>query len=80
MDNASAYGAEDSRFESWQVHNFYSMMISYGEFSCGVSTYILEDYCLILMAMICQPDNDISGMIGFCAGDFMPDFLFFYIF
>ena len=22
-DNASAYGAEDSRFESWQVRNFF---------------------------------------------------------
>ncbi len=24
MDNASAYGAEDSRFESWQVRCFFS--------------------------------------------------------
>ena len=23
MDNASAYGAEDSRFESWQVRSFF---------------------------------------------------------
>ena len=30
MDNASAYGAEDSRFESWRVRYFFLEFIYFG--------------------------------------------------
>ena len=43
MDNASAYGAEDSRFESWRARNF-----------IFVSIYSLHVYFTTLLILFCK--------------------------
>ena len=45
MDNASDYGSEDSRFESWQDRNFREGLIVTREFCFGRETIA----CLILL-------------------------------
>ena len=39
MDNASAYGAEDSRFESWQGRTFSTININFKDFSIAETLF-----------------------------------------
>ena len=43
MDNASDYGSEDSRFESWQVREYF--LANYSHFGCSASKERSRIHC-----------------------------------
>ena len=41
MDNASDYGSEDSRFDSWQARNFFLLFLYIHDIKCSTNSPII---------------------------------------